>query len=187
MRKLVLLPMVAAIALAGCGKKEEASASGEAGGEKAAPAEAAAAGLEMPQPGEYKQTVEIIEMSIPGMPAAMAAQMKQSMSANMELTDCLTPGESKEALKQLTSRGMSNESNCTYEKFDVSGGKIDAVMKCGGDGEKGGGGTFKLAGSFNSTGSDLTVEGDQIVPDMPGGKMHMKMHMVSKRIGECKG
>ncbi|KPL68197.1 hypothetical protein SZ64_08725 [Erythrobacter sp. SG61-1L] len=185
MRKLVLLPIVAAIALAGCGKKEEAPAGGEAGGEAAKPAEAVAAGLDTPQPGLYKQTVEVLEMSIPGMPAAMAAQMKQSMSANMELTDCLTPEEAKEAVKQLTSRGMNKESNCTYDKFDVSGGAIDAVMKC--DGENGGSGTFKLSGSFSSTGSDMTVEGDQVVPDMPGGKMHMKMHMVSERIGECKG
>ncbi|HZF44723.1 MAG TPA: DUF3617 domain-containing protein [Sphingomonadaceae bacterium] len=186
MRKLVLLPMVAALALAGCGKKEETPAGGEAEGKGASPAEAvAAAGMEMPQPGEYKQTVQILEMSIPGMPAAMAAQMKQAMPSDMTLTDCLTPEESKEALKQLTERGMSKDNNCTYEKFAVSGNKIDAVMKC--DGERGASGTFTLSGSFNSTGSDMTVEGDQVIPDMPGGKMHMKMHMVSERIGECKG
>jgi len=33
----------------------------------------------------------------------------------------------------------------------------------------------------------MTIEGDQAIPEMPGGKMHMKMHMVSERIGECKG
>ncbi|HTN13723.1 MAG TPA: DUF3617 domain-containing protein [Sphingomonadaceae bacterium] len=185
MRKLVLLPMMAAIALAGCGKKEEAPTGGEAAGsEKPAAAAGGIAGMEMPQPGLYKQTVEIIEMSFPGMPEAMAAQMKKSMSANMSLTDCLTPEESKEALKQLSSRSFGKDSNCTYDKFDVGGGKLDAVMKCGGkDGESG---TFKLAGTFGSTGSEMTMEGDQSMPDMPGGTMHMKMRMVSERIGECK-
>jgi len=187
MRKLVLLPIVAALALSGCGKKEEAAAGGEGAGKGANPAEAiAAAGIEMPQPGLYKQTVKMVEMSIPGMPAAAAAQMKQSMSSGMTMTDCLTPEESKEALKQLTERGMSKDSNCTYDKFAVSGGKIDAVMKCEGE-EKGTSGTFTLNGSFSSTGSDMTIEGDQAIPEMPGGKMHMKMHMVSERIGECKG
>lgn len=186
MRKLVLLPMVAAIALAGCGKKEEAPAGSDAAGEEkaAAAAEGGFSGMDMPQPGLYKQTVEIIEMSFPNMPPAMAAQMKKSMSANMSLTDCLTPEESKEALKQLSSRSFGEDSNCTYDKFDVGGGKLDAVMKCGG--KAGESGTFKLTGSFSSTGSDMTMEGDQSMPDMPGGTMHMKMHMVSERIGECK-
>jgi len=179
MRKLAVLPLAAAIVLAGCGKQEEQTPA--AGGEGAP---ASGGQIVMPEPGEYKQTVEVLEISMPGMPANMTDQVKKQMSASLSTTDCLTPEEAKDALKVLTANGMEKDGDCSYSKFDVSGGKLDALMECGKQG--GAKGTFALSGSFSATGSDITVQGDQMDPQMPGGKMHLKMHAVSVRTGECK-
>jgi len=187
MRKLFILPLAAAVVLAGCGKTEETPAgsdgAGPSGGKEGG--SASAGKIVMPEPGEYSQTVEVLEISIPGMPAGMTDQVKKQMSANMSATDCLTPEEAKDALKVLTSNGVDKDSECNYSKFDVSGGRLDAVMECG-KGEGKAKGTFTLSGTFTATGSDITVQGDQVDPQMPGGKMHLKMHAVSVRTGECK-
>lgn len=179
MRKLIILPLAAAVALAGCGKQGEEAPAG--GGEGTAPS---GEKIVMPEPGEYRQTVEVLEISMPGIPAGMTDQVKKQMSANMSATDCLTPEEAKDALKVLTANGMEKDGECKYSKFDVSGGKLDALMECGKEG--GAKGTFALSGTFTATGSDITVQGDQVDPQMPGGKMHLKMHAVSVRTGECK-
>jgi hypothetical protein len=163
--------------LGACGKQAEAPAGGS-GGSGGAPAAAAFA---MPEPGEYKHTVEILEMSIPGMPAGMADQFKSQMSAAASSTDCLTAAQSKDALKQFN-KGMA-KGDCTYSKYDVSGGKLDAVMEC--TGKDGGKSTFTLNGTFTATGSDVTAVADEHDPRSPGGSMHMKLHMVSQRTGEC--
>ena len=180
MRRSLVLPIIAAIALAGCGKKDEA-----AGGDgKVSPeqASAAASGLVTPQPGLYKITGEIVDLSFPGMPKSVVDEMKTSMKANFESTDCMTEADVKDAVKQMA-KGPQN-GKCTYSKYDVSGNTIDAAMSC--EGENGTGGTFTMKGTVAATAIDMTMEGDQKAPGMPGGGMHMKMHLKSQRIGECK-
>lgn len=166
--KFAALPLATAIALVGCGEQKDEPKVDE---------------IVLPKPGEYKQTITILEMSIPGMPPELANMMKDQMSAGMTATDCLTEEESKEALKQLTKAPDAND-ECDFSKYEVSAGRLDAAMTCASEG--GGNGSFVLAGTFSETGTDMTIEGDQEDPNIPGGKMHMKMHMVSERIGECK-
>ncbi len=109
--------------------------------------------------------------------------MRDSMSSNFESTSCLTEQDSKDAVKKMT-KGAENGS-CTYSKYDVSGGKISAVMSC--KGAQGAGGTFTMNGTVGAGGVDMTMEGDQKAPGMPGGGMHMKMHLTSVRVGDCPG
>lgn len=180
MRKVLILPLAAAIALGGCGKKDEA-----AGGDgKVSPKEVAAeaSGLITPQPGLYKVSGEILDLSFPGMPKAVVDEMKTSMKANFESTNCMTEADAKNAVKEMA-KGPQ-QGNCTYSKYDVSGNKISAVMNC--EGEKGTSGTFTMNGTVGATAIDMTMEGDQKAPGMPSGGMHMKMHLKSQRIGECK-
>ena len=181
MRKSLVLPLIVAVALAGCGKSEEAPG-GEGGKITSKQAAAKASTLVTPRPGLYRTTAEILDLSFPGMPKGLAGQMRDSMSANFDTTDCLTAAESKDAVKKMA-KGENN-GNCTYSKYDVSGGRIDAVMTC--NGKDGTGGTFTMKGTVGGSGVDMTMEGDQKAPGMPGGGMHMKMHLKSEWIGVCK-
>jgi hypothetical protein len=182
MRRFLVLPLLAAVALAGCGKEEKAPGSGgESAGLSPDQAAAKASALVTPKPGLYKTTAEIIDLSFPGMPEGMAGQMRKSMTANFGSTDCLTEADSKDAVKNMA-KG-DTQGNCTYTKYDVSGGKIDAVMSCG---SKENGGTFVMKGTVGADGVDMTMEGNQKSQGMPGSGMHMKMHLKSSRIGECK-
>ena len=136
----------------------------------------------IPDAGLYKINVDIAELSIPGMPAGMGDQMKKSMSHAMAIEDCLTEADRADAVKKMT-KGAENGS-CKYTKYDIDGGKIDAQMVCdmGGGGE----GTYNMTGTVTTTGVDMTMEGNQKDPKMPGGGMKMKMHLTSTRVGECK-
>jgi hypothetical protein len=179
MRKSVfILPFAVAIALAGCSKKEEAPTGGEGGGAKAAGGTAAV----IPDAGLYQTKVELLEFSIPGMPAGMGEQMKKSMSSAMAHENCLTEGDRVDAVKKMT-KGAENGS-CKYTKYDINGGKIDAQMDCDmGSGAKAG---YRMTGTISTTGVDMTMEGEQSDPRMKGGATKMKMHLTSTRVGECK-
>ena len=177
MRIGLIVPLAAAIVLAGCGTKKEATPGGEGAG-----ATPNAANIVMPEPGEYKQTIEIIEMAIPGLPKEATEQFRSGMQKSLTSTQCLTPEESKEALKKFA-EGPRKDGNCTFSKYEVGGGKLDLAMEC--KDKNGASSNFTFAGSFGATGSDMVMQGDQASPGLPGGKMHMKMHMVSTRIGDC--
>jgi hypothetical protein len=180
MRKVLVLPLAVAVVLAGCGKKEEPAAEG--GKVSSGQAAAAAATMITPQPGLYKISGEILDLSFPGMPKGMVDQMKQSMKASFDATDCMTKEDVKDAVKKMA-KGPQ-DGTCKYSKYNVSGNTISAVMDCGG--KAGTGGTFTMNGTVAATSIDMTMEGDQKAPGMPGGAMHMKMHIKSQRVGECK-
>lgn len=180
MRKLLALPLVSALALAACGSPESADSDGdgEITGEEAM---ARASQMEAPAPGLYRNTVEVLELEIPGMPAGVMEQAKGSFSGNMSTTYCQTVEDSEKSLRDMTD-GMG-QGNCTYNTFDVSGGKINVAMTCSGD--DGTSGNYKMSGAIASNGVDMTMEVDQTAPGMPGGSMHMKARVQSERIGDC--
>lgn len=179
MHRSLVLPLAVAIALAGCSKKEEAPA-GEGGSAKGGGMAAAAAVI--PDAGLYQTKVELLEFSIPGMPAGMGEQMKKSMSSSMAHENCLTEADRADAVKKMT-KGAENGS-CKYTRYDISGGKIDAQMDC--DMGSGATGSYHMTGTISTTGVDMTMEGEQTDPRMKGGATRMKMHLTSTRVGECK-
>ena len=78
--------------LAGCGSKESAEDTATASGEEKSVEDVKreADKLIKPQPGAYKQTVEMVDMQIPGLPPEAAEQMK-TMTAKVEThTICIT-------------------------------------------------------------------------------------------------
>lgn len=146
-------------------------------------AEAVAAGIAQPQPGQYRVVTRITDISIPGMPPEMAAQAKGMFSATGQTVEyCMTPEQAAKGYEEMTRR--SAEGNCTYDKFSAADGKLDAAMTC----QTGKGMVTKSAvsGTFTPTGSQLTMKSDATSPDMPGGGMHMEGAISTERIGDCK-
>lgn len=172
--------ILAFVALAACGEaKKEPKTADEVIAE--------AGELEKPLPGQYQTTVELVDFSVPGMPAAQAEQMKSMMgdvSANAS-GYCLTDEEAgkgfEDSLRKMTegSGGMK----CEFEDFDVDGGKIAAALTC--KGPQGMNADIALDGTASAEGSAMRMKMIQKAAMIPGGEMRMEMKMSSKRVGDC--
>jgi len=169
MRKsIVILPLVAAIALAGCSKEKEAP-----GGEKGAGAPDVSAATIGLKPGQYEATVEMLELNIPGMPAEMGKEMAKRASAP-KVTYCVTAKDAAQSIKDMI--GKAQTGTCEFKKYDVSGGHITTEMAC--KNPQGGEGTIKTTGTITSDGMETTGE-----IDFP--EMKAKTRSTFKRVGDC--
>jgi len=179
MRPVAVLPLLAAFALAACGSQtaDDAPKTLE---EVAKEAER----MEKPEPGQYESTMKILDLSIPGLPADQAAQMKQMMGSMSSQTHsfCLTEEEANQGFEEMIRKSQQGE--CTFDRFNATANAIDAKMTC--KAEEGGDATITMKGTMHATSSTMDMEMDQNNADIPGGKMHMKMQVTSKRVGECK-
>ncbi len=197
MRTSRLAPLAAALLLAACGGGTDDQTAAVGGGDEAGSAGAAgevsgaalaskAEGLVQPRPGEYRTTMELLDFQMPEVPG-MTEQMKQQMRATMgaSLTQshdfCLTPEEAAANGPRQMAEKLA-KSDCTMERFDISGSKIVADMSCPGA-NGAGASTMRMEGQMSAEGSDMTLAMDQEVPGR--GSIHTKMRVTSERTGEC--
>ncbi len=179
MRCKMFVPLAVAISLSACGSSDD-TPSGPISPEDAAEA---LAQIETPRAGQYKATVELLEFDVPGMPAEQKEQMKSMMAGAMTQghTYCLTQEESESGAKDMATKLAQGD--CTFNDFNAGGNSLYADMIC--KGENGQQGNVKLAGTMSRESSDMTMTMTQNSPELPGGSMNIKMHMVSERIGDC--
>jgi len=170
---------VAVGALAACGSKDGA----DEGPKPVEEVKQEAAKLERPEPGEYRQTVDILEMDIPGMPKQAAEQMKSAMKASQQNTFCLSKEDADKGYRDMF-RDMGKGKECSFSRFDVDGGRLDAQMNC--QSQQQGKMTMVLNGTVTTQGSDVTVAMDMSGQPAPMSTMKMKMHLTTTRVGECK-
>jgi hypothetical protein len=166
---------LAALALAGCNQADKGPKTMEE-------AQKEAAKLERPQPGQYTQTMKVTKFEVPNAPPEMAKQMKAAMGQAQTTSFCLTKEMSQKGFEEMF-REIGKDGECKYQRFDVSGGKLDALLQCESKAE--GKGTITMAGTVGSQGSDVTVEIDTVNPASPMGSSTIGMQMVSKRTGDC--
>lgn len=174
MTRTIIIAATGALLLAGCsGGSEEADTKGAVTAKEAAAK--ASAELPRPQPGLYKTTVTMTGLDIPGLPEDMKGH-----GAGMTTTteDCLTPEQVDKGYGELVKQGQNGD--CTFEKFDAAGGKIDAVMLCKAAGTDK---RMAIAGTTSKTGAELTAS---VEMDFEGaGKGTMNFSTKHERIGEC--
>lgn len=179
MRSSYALPLVAALALAACGGGAEEDAAGE--GMTSEEVATASAEADMPRPGLYRTSQELVELEMPGMPQEMLGMMRSAFEegAAEESTYCLTAAEAENAREEMLT-GMA-ESDCEISRYDMSGGRIDAAMSCPtGEGISG---DVTLTGTMSSEGADMEMAFSQ---DIPGqGQAAIRMRVLSERVGEC--
>jgi len=173
MRIIHALPLAAAIALAGCGGGTEDDATEQAA--------AAAATVVKPLPGQYSTTLELVEFDVPGLSDNMKSMAQQAAASGFAEGNsfCLTPEQAEEGSQRMVRELAEND--CTYNKFDVSGGAIDADLTCTAD--DGSQGKVTMTGTMTPESSDMVMVMDHQVPGM--GKAHMKVNVKSQRIGDC--
>ena len=111
--------------------------------------------------------MSITKFEVPGAPAEMAAQMKKTMGEAQTTTFCLTKEMSDKGFEEMF-RELGKDGECKYQRFDVSGGKLDALLQCESKAE--GKGAVALSGNVGSTGSDATVRSRHGEPGIPDGQ-----------------
>lgn len=181
MRHHFTVAVTAALSLAACGSADEAE-TGAAGGEGLSDAEIAerAEDAVTLEPGQYRSTVEMVSVDIPGAPPEAVAMMKRAISSGNTTTEyCLTPEEAEKGYEEMARN--SAQGDCNVRRFDVDGGDIDAEMTCtAADGTEA---RMTLDGTGSRTSSDMTMT---IETDVPGlGEGTMTMRAQHERIGDC--
>lgn len=169
--------------LGACGEKAREDAGAGANG-AAAPSQSEIERLVenavRPQPGQYRTSAELLEMNFPGVPRQIADAMKQQMSGSQGHQYCLTAADVEKGLEESVRRSQTGD--CDYERFNVAGGRVDAVMTCR---EQGREARVTLAGTSGRTSSDMTMA---METEMPGlGKGTIRMRMRTARVGDCPG
>jgi hypothetical protein len=177
--KSAAILIAGALPLAACNKGPEVKAE-NATGEQVAKQVADAGGAgSFVRPGRWESKVTIEEMTIPGMSADMSSQMK-SFNGRMETdVSCLSEEDARRPKEDFFA---GENKNCRYDRFTMAGGKIDAVMKCTGEGAAQ---TMTMQGSYspNTYNMRMTMQGGG--EDVAG--MSMKMRVDAKRVGQCTG
>lgn len=132
-------------------------------------------------PGKWQTTMQITKFDMPGAPPEAAAAMKGMMGQAQTSESCLTKEQADKDPGEFIKQGQGGD--CTFEHFDVSGGKIDGKMIC----KKPNQGTMEASMTGTIAAEAMSMTMSSVVTDskMPGGKVEMGMTMNAKRIGEC--
>ena len=165
----------ATLPLAGCGNPDTGPKSIEEAQEEAAK-------LDRPRPGQYKQTMTVTRFEVPNAPPEMAEQFKAALGQGHDTQFCLTEDMAQQGFKDMF-REIGKDGECAYERFDVAGNKLDAVLNCESAAE--GKGRITLSGTVGPEGSVVEVNIDSDNPNSPVGKTRIGMQMVSERLGDC--
>jgi hypothetical protein len=169
--------------LAACNKGPDVNLKNASAGEVAQKVREAGVEGSFVEPGKWQTKVSVLDVEIPGMPAQIAQQMKQSMAKvqGSSFESCLTEADVKRPKEDFFA-GENND--CRYDHFTMSGGKIDAALRC--DAKASGTMTMAINGTYSRNAYEATMAMD--VSGGPGGKgMKMKSHSESHRVGACTG
>lgn len=186
--KSLLVALALSSALMGCGDSEsedagatdgsvERTSSGTVSGAEVA---ARAESMIRPQSGLYRAELKVLDIDLPDVPSQMIPTIRNAMERGGDTQYCLTPQDVANGYQEMVRR--SQQGDCEYERFDVNGGKFDAVMTCTGEGSEAV--RLTLSGTGSETSSDMDMTMQMNVPGMGEGKIRMRNH--SERIGPCR-
>lgn len=173
----------ALLAAGGCQKVgEDESAAKAAGATGETPDEEAAPGaIARREPGLWKTTVELKEMSMPGMPDSVRRQMGEMMASSGSSEMCLTAQQAAEEDIAKRIAEANKNADCTFDRKTMGNGRIDVAGSCKADGRNV---AMTMTGDMTPTRMDvvMTSEGEG-----PTGPMKMAMRIVNTRTGDCPG
>lgn len=171
--------LACALPLAACDSKSEVDAR-NASVEDVAEQVADARGSDsFVRPGKWRSSVQIEEFDLPGAPPEAASAMRSMHNRAQVSESCLTPEEAKRPKEDFFA---GSNKNCRYDHFTMGGGKIDAVMKCTGEGMAQ---TMAMQGTYGPDAYQMRMSMKAEAGSGPAGGMTMKMRVDAKRVGEC--
>ena len=140
----------------------------------------AALAADMPTPGMWavKGQVTNVELGA-ALPAGMKDMIKKQMMSQpaQDHKQCITKEDFENAPEKLV---KSTESNCQYESFDISGGKMNAIAVCAFP--QGGKGRMEMTGTYTAT--SFTSQ-SKVVVDSQMGQMVIESEGTGTRTGDC--
>jgi hypothetical protein len=173
--------LTTALALGACNNDPEVSATNATGEEVAEKVADAGGTGTFVRPGKWESKVTFEEFNMPGVPPG-AKSVLDSMNQRATATaSCLTPEEARRPKEDFFAGANKN---CRYERFNMGGGKIDAVMKCT---EQGVGQTMTMAGTYGPNEYQMRMSMQSEGTPGPASGMSMKMRVDARRVGECDG
>ncbi|WP_428683893.1 DUF3617 domain-containing protein [Sphingopyxis sp.] len=175
MKKFVTVAVVgAALALAGCGKSDDAA------GAKDGDTAAASSAPVKREAGNWKTEVKLVKFDMPGVPDNVKDQMSKQFAAAGATDQCVTQEQvDKEDLAGALSKGYGDA--CTWTKNQIGGGKLDVAGSCNQAGQKV---ELAMAGTLAAKKTDILVTTKGKAPT--GGDMEMQLQVVSTNTGPCK-
>lgn len=168
-----LIAAFAVLSLTGC----------EARGPDNAAVLAEAGKLAEPLPGLYRSTTTFAGYDLPEASPREAAIVRERMAglAPQVREFCLTPEEARGGFRDMLK--AMQEGDCSIVRFAAADGKVDARMRCQGQG--GVASQVTMAGEAAAERSRIALDIEQSGDAIPGGRSRMRMHVVSERIGDC--
>jgi hypothetical protein len=177
--KPIVIVIAYALALAGCNREPEVRAENASAEDVAEQvADAGGSGIFV-RPGKWESRVQIEELDLPGAPPEAKSAMRGMHDRAMVSESCLTPEEARRPKEDFFA-GKNN--NCRYDHFTMGNGKIDAVMKCTGQGMAQ---TMSMQGSYSPDAYQMRMSMKADAGAGPPGGMTMTMRVDAKRVGEC--
>jgi type 1 fimbria pilin len=175
--KKMILSVAAVALLAGC-SSNEADADGD--GNISADEVAKVMNEVTLEPGEWENTVEIVDVKIEGLPEGAPANMMDSLKTTTVSKTCITEEQAKNPGAEFFS--AQKEFDCEVKKFNMSGGAIDSEMSCTNMNQGAGQMTMAMTGQYGPSSYDMTLS-------MDGGAAGVNMKITAKnsgkRIGAC--
>jgi hypothetical protein len=174
-RSILLLGL--ALPLASCGPGPTVSEENASVEEVAGKVREASRDRGLIRPGNWTSSVTIEEVTIPGMPPEAAEQMRDMLTRSRTAETCLTP----EDAKQPDATFFAASEQCRYDRFEMRGGKIDAVMRCEQEGTTQ---VMEMTGTYSPTSYNMRMNSK--TEGGPGGEaMTIQMRVEAERTGEC--
>jgi hypothetical protein len=174
-RSILLIGL--ALPLASCGPGATVSEENASVEEVAEKVREASSDRGLIRPGNWVSSVTIDEVTIPGMPREAAEQMRGMLTRTRTAETCLTP----EDAKQPDATFFAASEQCRYDRFEMRGGKIDAVMRCQ---QQGATQVMEMTGTYSPT--SYRMDMISRTQGGPGGEaMTIQMRVEAERTGEC--
>lgn len=177
MKKFLVSAAIVAL-VAGCADKgADADGDGKITSEEVA-AEMNEVSLE---PGEWENTVEIVDVEIEGMPNGIPPGMIEQMKSQKTVSkSCMTEEMARNPGAQFFA--AQEEFDCEVKKFNMSGGAIDSQLSCNNMNNGAGQMNMAMTGQYGPSSYDMML-------NMDGGagpvKMKISAKNVGKRVGDC--
>lgn len=169
------------VALAACDSEPEVSARNASVDEVADKLADASGGDSFVRPGKWQSRVRIEKFELPGAPPEAAAAMR-SMHERAQVSEICLTAEQARRPKEDVFAGAGK--NCRYDRFTMGDGKIDAVMRCKGDGMAQ---TMAMQGTYGPDAYRMQMSIEAQAGTGPPGAMTMTMRVDARRVGECDG
>ena len=165
--------LVSLMMLVGCGKGPDTKQAAADSGTKATET------IKI-KPGAWDATTELVSMEIEGMdPAAL----KGTLGRKTEFKNCVTPEQAARPASDFFAHPDLKNGKCKSESFDMTGGKLTAVIVCEAGQGQAGPMRMELSGNYGPDAYDMTVTmNGKGGPN--GGAMKMVAHSSGKHIAD---